>query len=395
MTVQSSFYIRRSTGFTLVEMLVSIVLLALILVVLTETTAALRVAVTQTTSGIQEFQSARNAFEVMTRRISQATLNGYNDTAANTPLVVANPSIVPGYTRASELRFISGPASLSQTAVNGASGPLFTSTTPYHPTHAIFFQAPLGKFSASPGAANLVQMMNTCGYYIEWNTDTAAGLGILPSFLPAATYPARWRFRLMEMIEPSDALTIYNYTSGSNGASSPASKSWTYNGKDWFQTPVANSAYCRPVADNIILLAFLPMVSPQSATYPPGGAPDGTSTDLMNSPSAALNGSSGYLYDTAPAQTAPIPASQNQLPPMVYVLMIAVDEKSFTTYQLRRSNSSAIPTDLGVDSSSASSFLTVSNYTNRQNDIATVTNALQAAHIKYRIFSTVVPLTSH
>ena len=80
---------------------------------------------------------------------------------------------------------------------------------------------------------------------------------------------------------------------------------------------------------------------------------------------------------------------------MVYVLMIAVDEKSFMTYQLRRGNSATIPSNLGIDSSSASLFLTNSTYSNRQADIATVTTALQAAHIKYRIFSSIVPLTSH
>jgi uncharacterized protein (TIGR02599 family) len=249
-------------------------------------------------------------------------------------------------------------------------------------------------------------MMNTCGYYIEWNKDTSGsgGLGIIPAFLPNATWTPRWRFRLMELIEPSDNLTIYNDTSPATpttytGFSTPASASWGYTLKDWFRTPYANTApYYRPIADNIILLAFLPMVSPQSAQNPPGGAPDGTSTDLMTNPSTSLSGSSGYIYDTAPIQSGTtIPVSQNQLPPMVYVLMIAVDEKSFSTYQLRRGNLSTIPpsTDIGIDTSSASSFLTISNYTNRQADIATVTAALQAAHIKYRIYSSIVPLTAH
>ena len=117
----------------------------------------------------------------------------------------------------------------------------------------------------------------------------------------------------MELVEPSDHLTIYTKTSGSNNATTPgpASLSWTYKDKDWFMTPYTNKYY-RPIADNIILLAFLPMVSPQNAQYPPGGAADGTSTDLMTGGSSS---SAGYIYDTAPIQTdAVIPKSQNQLP---------------------------------------------------------------------------------
>ena len=366
-------------GFTLVEMLVSMAILTIILVILSQASNSLSQAVKQTTSEVREFQTARDAFETMTRRISQATLNAYNDTAANTQLVVS------GYTRASELRFISGPASLAVTALNGISGPLFgTYTTPYHPTHAIFFQAPLGNFANTPpAAANLVQMMNTCGYYIEWNSDV--NLGVIPTFIPSATYVPRWRFRLMEMIEPSDNLTVYNFTSGGT----TASKSWTYTGKDWFQTPYKNSNF-RPIADNVILLACLPMVAPQNATSPAGGAPDGTSTDLAPN----------YIYDTAPIQTVgSVPlVSQNQLPPMVQVLMIAVDEKSFYTYLVSQGNLTAgtYPTNLGIDGPSANpTFLTDATYTQRLADVAQVTTALTTHHIKYRIFSTIVPIAAH
>ena len=411
MTVKKSSRIRNGAAFTLVEMVVSLAILSIILLILGQATTAMRKAVTQTTTEVQEFAGAQNAFEVMTRRISQATLNAYNDTAAYTPInptpQTSGTGSVSGYTRASELRFISGPASLASTALNNITGPLFTDATgatPYHPTHAIFFQAPLGTSSVP----SLLQAMNTCGYYIEWNSDKA--LGIVPAFIPTATYTARWRFRLMEMIEPSDYLTIYSYTSGSNGVATttttgPASNSWTYTGKDWFQTPYKNSTIsttgdylcARPIADNVILLAFLPMVSPQNALYPTtGGNPDGTSTDLMTAPS----GQSGYLYDTAPIQTSPgpglLPVSQNQLPPLVYVLMIAVDEKSFYAYQMQGGNSTTCPSNLGIDYPGGNAtFLTVSTYTQRQSDVTQVETALAANHIKYRVFSSIVPLTAH
>jgi uncharacterized protein (TIGR02599 family) len=397
-----AFLHRAAAGFTLVEMLVSMAILAIILAVLAQVTGALQVSVTQTTSAVHEFEAARDAFEVMTRRISQATLNSYYDRATNTGLTV------PGYTRASELRFISGPASLSSTSLAQTSSPLFSGTNPYHPSNAIFFQAPLGKFSNSalnstPTISRLVQAMNTCGYFIEWNNDSSqsGGLNIVPPFI--SNYTPRWRYRLMEMIEPSDNLTIYSYTSG--GAN--ISNSWTYSGKDWFQTPYQNSLSsssvdyqcARPIADNVICLAFLPMLAPQNAQYPQGGAPDGTSTDLMASPS----GQAGSLYDTSPPSGGGTPPlSMNQLPPMVYVLMIAVDENSFARYQALRGTSamSTIPSNLGIDSPGGNQgFLTVSTYAARQDptsgDISKVVAALNANRIRYRIFSTTVTLTAH
>jgi uncharacterized protein (TIGR02599 family) len=362
-------------------MLVSLAILAAILLILAQMTSALRTAMVQTTSAVQEFEAAQTAFETMTRRISQATLNSYNDT----PPSAQYPSLT-GYTRASELRFISGPSSIAQTALNSVSGPLFATTSPYHPTHGIFFQAPLGIVSSGNTTTygNLVELLNTCGYYIEWNSDVK--LGIPPTFIPAATYVARWRFRLMELIEPSDSLTIFKYTSGAN-ASGNASLSWTYTQKDWFQSAYS-SGDARPIADNVILLAFLPMVAPQNATTPSGGSADGTSLDLMNG--------SNYIYDSAPIASGTPPVSQNQLPPMVYVLMIAVDESSFYRYQMARANSSTCPSDLGVDNPGGNpGFLTNATYTSRQADIQAVESDLAAKHIKYRVFSSIVVLSSH
>jgi uncharacterized protein (TIGR02599 family) len=381
--MNSSSCAEKSNGFTLVEMLVSLAILAILLLVLAQANSALSLAIKQTTSQEREFQSARDAFEAMTRRISQATLNSYDDTAAYTSLTV------PGYARASELRFISGPASLNATALNRISGTLFNSTNPYHPTHAIFFQAPLGKTGGAP--ADLMKALNTCGYYLEWNTDTAAGLGIVPSIISPANYTPRYRYRLMEMTEPSDALSIYSHTSGTltgspaaNGNPTYYSVSWTYNARDWFRTPLGNPAYAHAMAENVVLLCFLPMVAPEVAQNPPGGAADGTSLDIAPN----------YIYDSAPPTSGTPPVSMNQLPPMVFVEMIAVDETSFSAYQARRSNPSSVPSDLGIDSGSGS-ILTDATYSTRQSDIETVTNALQAAHLKYRTFSTIVPLSAH
>ena len=70
---------RKPTGFTLVELLVSMTVIAIMLIVLSQMTNALRTTISQTTSQLEEFRDARNAFETITRRIGQATLNAYDD----------------------------------------------------------------------------------------------------------------------------------------------------------------------------------------------------------------------------------------------------------------------------------------------------------------------------
>ena len=121
--------------------------------------------------------------------------------------------------------------------------------------------------------------------------------------------------------------------------------------------------------------------APQNAAKPPGGAADGTSTDIAPY----------YFYDTtppAPPLPSQLPLSLNQLPPMVYIMMIAVDEPSFVRYQA--ANGTATPTNLGLGG-----ILTNASYAQRQLDVAQVTNALMAARISYRVFSIAIPLSAH
>ena len=375
--MQGVSHLRKSTGFTLVELLVSMTVIAIMLVVLSQMTNALRTTISQTTSQLEEFRDARNAFETMTRRIGQATLNAYDDLDPTSTAGTAATS----YVRASELRFRSGSASDLFAGVTGTAGNL------KHPTNAIFFQAPLGIASSSNSSlyAGLNRLLNTCGYYIEWNSDLNQRPAFLASLSPPI--PARYRFRLMELVEPTDNLSIYTYTSGlKTGATPPQTKSWTYTGLDWFQNPLnsdspsATSPTPPPVhavTENVILLAILPMVSPKDAQSPIGGDVDGTSKDLAPT----------YAYDST--TTGHTPDIRNKLPPLVYVLMVAVGEKSFSRYQ---AGSATYPTGLGLDGILAAD----SSYSARMGPNGEVTNLtakLTALHIDYRIFTAAVPLT--
>jgi uncharacterized protein (TIGR02599 family) len=112
----------------------------------------------------------------------------------------------------------------------------------------------------------------------------------------------------------------------------------------------------------------------------------------------------GYTYDSSPSQSNALPVSQNQLPTMVYIMMIAVDEKSFARYEAGRASPSTDPSsDLGVSGagSEGTGFLTNSAYQYRMGttsnpnsgDIYQVTTALANHHISYRIFTAAVSLT--
>src|SRR5258708_20794096 len=77
---------RFPTGFTLVELMVSTVMIGLIMLVLVGMTNQTSQTWRNATEKIEKFQSARDGFESMTRKLSQATLNtnwDYLDSAGN------------------------------------------------------------------------------------------------------------------------------------------------------------------------------------------------------------------------------------------------------------------------------------------------------------------------
>ena len=98
-------------------------ILVMLMIALVQITGTIQRTTSQTTAKIDQFREARDAFEAITRRLSQATLNTYND---------IDPSNVVGgqYVRASELRIISGNA---QTLIGSAS-------SASHPTTLSFFK---------------------------------------------------------------------------------------------------------------------------------------------------------------------------------------------------------------------------------------------------------------
>src|SRR5690349_5884687 len=126
-------------GFTLVELLLAMAVAALIAVFLASMVNQTSSLWSNTKARVEQFRDARLAFEAITRRLSQATLNTYWDyyypPGSNSSSLSSSTAVAPiGYGRQSELRFVCG-SGTGLTASTGANASL-------RPAHAIFFQAP-------------------------------------------------------------------------------------------------------------------------------------------------------------------------------------------------------------------------------------------------------------
>lgn len=278
-----------SRGFTLVEVLASCAVLAILLTVLLSMTAEVQKTSRLTQGKTEQFREARVAFETITRRLSLATLNTYWDYDDR-----SNPK---NYNRQSELRFKCGYSN----AYGGKLGLLPSDAQ--STTHSIFFQAPLGFTTDSTTYGGMESMVNTWGYYIEFGSDA----NLRPSVINTVGIPERKRFRLYELMEPSESLSLYKYTSGNDTSGNPAS--WSYRGMNWFQDPLDKTGRTsRVLADNIIALVFIPR-----------------DPNLEAQQKKALTGD--YIYDSSPENKLQL-WSENQLPPYIQVTMVAIDEQS-------------------------------------------------------------------
>jgi uncharacterized protein (TIGR02599 family) len=199
----------RLGAFTLVEMLVATAVLSLIMVILVQITNATSSTWSYTVDKAGQFRAARDGFETMSRRVSQATLNTYLDYRLDG---AGNPV---AYERQSELRFVSGP-------MQAGTNRLDANSTPPRPTHGLFFQGPFGYVgprsttdTAWEAYSGRDSLLNTFGYFIEVNDDSATR----PAFITPKVAPLRIRSRLMEFRERSAGFYLYQKTSGKPGMS--------------------------------------------------------------------------------------------------------------------------------------------------------------------------------
>jgi uncharacterized protein (TIGR02599 family) len=432
---------RHARGFTLVELLVSTAVIALIMLMLVQVTNNISNAWRGTAEKVEKFQGARDGFEAMTRRISQATLNTYWDyydiSGVTRSQYTGTTAFLPfTYGRQSDLRFICGPMSGATWSITANSTLAGSSLLNYWPTHGIFFPAPLGvvlNTTQSPdqqiyGAMD--NLLNTWGYFVEINSDANPNLNIRPPFITNAnTQAQRWRARLMEFEEPTENMCTYDV---SYVPSTPANPILTQ--RDWFEHSLGITTSSRPVrvmAENVLALIFLPKLSTvdenarQAQGYTGVLAPEYT-YDSTTAPPTANQGTAPTVGSTHnPCSGSMNPSTntldasgvdpRNQLPPEIQVIMIAIDERSAqrlidltnagASLPTRSSTSLSDPTLGGIYSSGGTQLFTTAltgspnNYTNQlgnaetaNTDLYMFTQALVSMKLTYRIFATDVTI---
>lgn len=318
-----------SRGFTIIELLAAVAIMTVILTVIFGITQQTGNAWRSTNSKIDAFQGARAAFEAMTQTLGQATLNAYYDYydslgARRSPTNAA--TFAPAaYGRYSDLHFLAGKSLL-----------------PGQITHSIFFQSPVG-YSDSPSYETMETLLNACGYFLTYSKDPSR-----PTFLDSLPNPPpeRNRFRLMQFLQPSQELAVYASATGDL----------------WLTDAMAASPPpTRQIAENIIALIILPRRADQDT----------------GTPLAPL-----YEYDSRAGASNPQAVTQHQLPPLVDVVMVAIDEAS-----AKRLDNGSTPPDFGL----GSLFSTASEL---ESDLTTLESTLNTQHIVYRIFRTTVPMSN-
>ena len=298
-------------AFTLTEALVSSSVIVLVLGVMLGMTDQTQRLVRGTSSKVEQFQDARYAFETVTRRLSQATLNTYLDyqykkVSQNVGGRSVQVRVPSRYERASDLRFLSAPmASLNATRPNT-----------FQATHGVFFQAPNGYVENTVEHGSLDHLLNTWGYFVELSTDEE----FLPDCLKGRV-AAKKRYRLMELMEPAERLRVYQFQQP--------------RGIQWFQPLISGvNRPIRPIADNVVALILLPRLAQADEE---AQVRDGKSKVLAPD----------YVYDTTQARSDANLNSKHQLPPVMQVVMVAIDDPSAEKLDKDYRNQSRLGLDYG------------------------------------------------
>ena len=342
---------RQTAAFTLVEVIVASGIVVVIMGVLLAMTDQTQRLVKSTSAKVEEFQDARVGFESMTRRLSQATLNAFWDYQTN-----ANGSPT-SYQRSAELRFRSG--RMKDLNPNGGPGGNL------QPGHGVFFQAPNGLVENINKFGSLDHLINTWGYFVEVGSDLAS----LPPFL-AGKVDARKRFRLMELMQPSEQLSVYQFQDPGN--------------QTWFQSAITKSPP-RALAENIVALIILPRLSLADEVQWEKANGKNTPPILPDIQNYGYNSTSGGMN-----QTDPVLNTKNQLPPVVQVIMVAIDEPSARKLEDKYAGDPY----LGINYESLFTNPTALNDTaaGSKRDLSKFEDILISKKISYRIFATNVSI---
>jgi len=444
---------RKLHAFSLLELLVSMAVLVILLLILMSIVDFITKSTTSATAQVGQYRESRRAFDTIARRISQATLATYGDAFSRaqwsgvpiTRFVTGQYQIAD---RTSELRFVS-----SNIKALMASNPTENSW-PLRFTHSVFFQAPLG-FSQTSSNNTTVDItlndlrLNTWGYFIEYGDEDETSFP-RPSILQNTGTIGRSRYRLMELMEPCEELTIYKYTSGwktwpredagrsyngitnsesyytknglltygtllqfgqtrteNYGAGKGGAMEPNLTGLEWLHVPITTREYgnsngkstplrYRVLAENIIALVLLPQLSVQDETS--------LSVIAAGTRTAGTYLAPNYTYDSssmvANAQLQLATAAgaawrkinpRHQLPPIIRITMVAIDEKSASRLAKEEQTNNALQRMLRDDLFQVNRNNNAMDYST---DMRTLENFLKSKNINYRVFTTSVNINA-
>jgi len=343
-----------ASGFSIVELSVSMAILSTILIMVLTLLSETQNNWRRMTSEAGQFREARLAFETMSNRIRQATLNTYWDYKEGTSPVAATEGItapVPlAYVRQSELHFISGP-----------TDSLGIPSRDRFPTHGIFFHAPLG-YTDDENLEIFTESLNEWGYYIDFDDDSEG----LPPFLRDRLEP-KFRYRLKEFRKPTEDIEALESAEERKGQTAISDTNW------FSQYLSRRRGFDRTLAENIIALIVTPLL-PEAATQ--GGAAAAL-TDIAPE----------YTYDSranisSSVDEADISSKLNVhvLPPLIRITIVAIDETSATRLESGKQNPNLVPKTL---------FSRANRY---DRDIEQLVEKLNSQNIRHSVFTTTFPM---
>ena len=230
----------------------------------------------------------------------------------------------------------------------------------------MFFFAPLGFSNGNATLSDLPNLLNACGYYVEFGSDA----NLRPAFL--SSLPNKNRYRLIENILPTQD---FNTSCGGYPAFTDTIST---NDKLWITYGLTgNNSVKNVLCENIIALIIRPEVAEKDVS-------------LLGLPTAASYSLTGnYSYDSRKGESRPAVTSSDpsalqfaQLPPMLRVVMVAVDEKSAA----RLTTGTTPPTEFQLNPG------WFQNPANLDQDLADLEEQLIDAKVDFRIFNQVIPL---
>jgi len=334
--------LRPLSGFSLVELMVASAILAVMMGLISLAIRQMAGGIKTSTAKVDAFQSARTGFEAVSRTLGVATLNTYWDyfDSSRQPRSATNASTFQPatYGRQSDLHFLitNNFPSVSGLELSG---------------HSVFFQAPLGYFTNTSGT-NPPGSLNPCGFFVAYGND--------PTKPNLAGINDRPRFRLYQWQPSSESLTV-------------APSSGRITNTNWI-SPATNNGV-RPLAENII--AFVIRVPSTNSTGP--------ATNSTTYSTTATN----YNWDSLTTwSTTNQPAQMHQLPPLVNITMVAVEEAAVNRLAGNADTPADAASAMGINNFSTL-FTDEAQY---DADLLRLETALSSKNIPYRTFTTTVPL---